>query len=198
MTMVRISDLAARWRFWTSADRIGPDIPATAWRLHFPATAIRLCKAKFRQFGSDAGFRWGAYAVTCSKISIGSRVVIRPGSMLFAFPYGETGRIVIEDDVLIGSGVHVYTSNHSISDLSRRIIDQGHDPAADVIVRRGAWIGANAILLPGVEIGEGAVVGAGSVVTRSIAAGMIAVGNPARPVRARGDHKTSPADADRG
>ena len=147
---------------------------------------------------SDAGFRWGAYAVTCSKISIGSRVVIRPGSMLFAFPYGETGRIVIEDDVLIGSGVHVYTSNHSISDLSRRIIDQGHDPAADVIVRRGAWIGANAILLPGVEIGEGAVVGAGSVVTRSIAAGMIAVGNPARPVRARGDHKTSPADADRG
>lgn len=185
--MVSISDLAARWRFWMSADRIGPDIPATAWRLHFPSTGRRLCENKFKYFGPRADFRWGAYAVSCSKISIGGRVVIRPGVMLFAYPHGDEGQIVIEDDVLIGSGVHMYSANHAFSDPSRDIIEQGHDPAADVIVRRGAWIGANAILLPGVEIGEGAVIGAGSVVTRSVPARTIAVGNPARPVRARGE-----------
>lgn len=185
--MVSLSDLAARWRFWMSADRIGPDIPATSWRLHFPSTGRRLCEGKFRRFGPDAEFRWGAYAVTCSKISLGRRVVIRPGVMLFAYPHGEDGQIVIEDDVLMGSGVHIYSGNHAFSDTSRDIIDQGHDPAADVVVRRGAWIGAQAILLPGVEIGEGAVVGAGSVVTRSVPAGAIAVGNPARPIRMRSD-----------
>jgi acetyltransferase-like isoleucine patch superfamily enzyme len=193
--MVSFSDLSARWRFWVGADRLGPDIPATAWRLHFPSTSRRLCERKFRRFGPDADFRWGAYAVACSKISIGERVVIRPGVMLFAYPHGEDGQIIIEDDVLIGSGVHMYSANHAFSDPARSIIDQGHEPAADVTLRRGAWIGANAILLPGVEIGQGAVVGAGSVVTRSIPAGMIAVGNPARPVRARGDRKSPSRDA---
>lgn len=195
--MVGLSDLAARWRFWTNADRLGPDIPATAWRLHFPSIGRRLCEGKFRRFGPGADFRWGAYAIACSKISIGGRVVIRPGVMLFAYPLGEAGQIVIEDDVLIGSGVHMYTANHASSDPSRSIIDQGHDPAADVIVRRGAWIGANAILLPGVEIGEGAVVGAGSIVTRSIPAGAIAVGNPACPIRMRGEAGPTPARAAR-
>ena len=62
------------------------------------------------------------------------------------------------------------------------IIDQGHSPARTVTLRRGCWVGANVTILAGVEIGENAVIGAGSVVTKSIPAHTVAVGNPAQPL----------------
>ena len=111
--------------------------------------------------------------------------VIRPQSMLFADPRDFAGKIVIEDDALIGSGVHIYTANHELSDRDIPIAKQGHREARDVVLRVGSWIGANAIILPGVEIGAGAVVGAGSIVSRSIPEGCIAAGNPARVIRNR-------------
>lgn len=177
-----VADLPARLAFWRKVDRIGPDIPLTHWRLHFPSSMRRLCRAKFLRFGDGAEFRPGAYAVTCSKIEIGERVVVRPGCMLFAHPEGHDGKIIIEDDVLMGGAVHIYTSNHQFDDRNRPIIDQGHREPRDVVIRRGAWIGANAVLLCGVEVGANAVVGAGSVVTRSVLAGTVAAGNPARPI----------------
>jgi acetyltransferase-like isoleucine patch superfamily enzyme len=142
----------------------------------------RLCKSKFAHFGTGAEFRPGAYAVVCSKISIGDNVVIRPGAMLFADPRPDGAGITIEDDVLLGSGVHIYVANHRFSAQSGPIIDQGHDPSRTVVLRRGCWVGANAILLPGVEIGECAVVGAGSVVTKPVAAHLAVAGNPAVPI----------------
>ena len=180
-----ISDLISRWRFWSNCDRIGPDIPLTHWRLHYPMLMKVLCKRKFASFGEDSEFRPGAYAITCSKIFIGARVVIRPQSMLFADPRDLAGKIVIEDDALIGSGVLIYTANHELSDRDIPIAKQGHRDARDVVLRVGSWIGANAIILPGVEIGAGAVVGAGSIVSRSIPEGCIAAGNPARVIRNR-------------
>ncbi|WP_298743696.1 hypothetical protein, partial [uncultured Brevundimonas sp.] len=118
---------------------------------------LRLCSKKFASFAASSEFRWGAYAITCSKISIGRRVIVRPSTMLFAFPTGDGGRIVIEDDVLMGSGVHIYTANHEFADPERLIIDQGHRDPGDVFVRRGAWIGANAIVLAGGGGGGGEV-----------------------------------------
>jgi acetyltransferase-like isoleucine patch superfamily enzyme len=131
-----------------------------------------------------AEFRPGAYAEACSRISIGSRVIIRPGSMLFADPEPGGEGITIEDDVLMGAGVHVYTGNHRFDSLKKPIIDQGFTPSRQVILRRGCWIGARTILLAGVEVGENAVVGAGSLVTKSIPPGVVAIGNPARVLRA--------------
>lgn len=169
-------DIAERIRFWRSADRIGPDIPWTHWRLHFKSTMRALCHRRFRRFGEGAEVRPGAYAIMCSQISIGNRVVIRPGTMLFA---DASAGITIDDDVLIGSGVHIYVGNHRFSD-ALPIIDQGHSPSRDVTLRRGCWIGANAMLLSGVTIGVGAVIGAGSVVRESVPDGAVAVGNPAQ------------------
>jgi len=134
----------------------------------------------------ESEFRPGAYAVTCSKIYIGDRVVIRSHTMLFADPRpGEAGKIIIEDNVLIAAGAHVYTANHQFSDPHVPIANQGHNRARDVILRTGSWIGANAIILPGVEIGVGAVVGAGSVVTKSVPEACVAAGNPAHIIRSR-------------
>lgn len=180
-------ELPGRLKFWRSADRLGPDIPGTHWKLHFPSAMRRICRQKFRQFGEGAEFRPGAYAICCSKISLGSRVVIRPGSMLFADPRTDGAGIVIEDDVMLGSGVHIYVGNHRFGDVNLAIIDQGHSPSEQVTLRKGCWIGAGCIILPGVTIGESAVVGAGSVVAKDIPARVVAVGNPARPIRHVGE-----------
>jgi len=182
--MIKPCEAYRTTKFWISADRLGPDILGTHWRLYFPSTMRRLCHNKFRRFGQGAQFRPGAYAVACSKISIGDRVVIRPGTMLFADPReGTSGTINLEDDVLIGSAVHIYVNNHAFDSTSIPIIDQGHSAARAVTVERGAWIGACAVILPGVSIGRNAVVGAGAVVTRSVPPCCVAAGNPARVLR---------------
>lgn len=142
-----------------------------------------LCKRKFKKFSDTSEFRPGAYAVCCSKISIGERVVIRPGTMLFASPGVNGAGIIINNDVLIGSGVHFYTANHTFKDVNVSIIDQGHDASQEVVLEKGCWIGANAILLAGVTIGENSVIGAGSIVTQSIPAGVVAAGNPAKIIK---------------
>lgn len=166
-----------------SADRVGPDLPFTHWLLYFKSTQVKLCRRKFAKFGEGAQFRPGAYAVGCSKIEIGKRVIIRPGTKLFAESETLNPAIVIEDNVMIGCGVHFYIHNHRFDRADIPLIEQGHYPAKQIILEEGCWIGANTILLPGVTIGRNDVVGAGSVVTKSIPAHTLVVGNPARIVQ---------------
>lgn len=173
-------EILNRRRFCIRANRIGPDIPFTHWRLHFKSTMIKLCKNKFMYFGENAEFRAGAYAEYCSNISIGKNVVIRPNSMLFADEYA---KIIIEDNVLIGSGVHFYVDNHKFDRTDIPLIEQGYYPSEGIVIKEGAWIGANSIILPGVTIGKNVVIGAGSVVTKSIEDYSIAVGNPAKIIK---------------
>lgn len=178
-------EVRQRIKFWLNADRLGPDILATHWRLYFPTTMRAICKKKFRHFGNNADFRPGAYAIACSKISIGSNVVIRPGTMLSADTRDgdELGTIEIDDDVLLGPGIHIYVDNHAFHDLSIPVIEQGHYPTKPVKVERGAWIGAGVIILPGCSIGRNAIVGAGSIVTKDVPPFSVAVGNPACVVK---------------
>lgn len=173
-------------KFCLNADRIGPDIAFTYWKLFMKSTMRNLCEAKFKKFGKDAEFRPGSYAIGCSKIVIGDRVIIRPGTMLF----GEIdpnedieASIIIEEDVLIGCGVHVYVNNHYFEDTSIPIYEQGYYPTKCVKIKKGSWIGANAIILNGVEIGENSVVGAGSIVTKSVPKHVVVAGNPARIIK---------------
>jgi len=184
--MVGIKELVDRIEFWRNGDRIGPDILLTHWRLYFKSTMKDLCKKKFKYFGENAEFRPGSYAEACSKISIGHNVVIRPGSHLFADPTDGGGGITIEDNVLIGSGVHFYTNNHQFSNPNKTIYEQGYPcPTKDdsITLRSGCWIGAGVILLPGVDVGENAVVGAGSVVRKSVPSRTVFAGNPGKVIR---------------
>jgi len=177
-----IKHILARIKWWNQVDRLGPDIPTTHFFLYFPDLAKKLCKRKFASFGDNSQFRPGAYAINCSNIYIGRKVVIRPGSMLFAVR-GTTGKIIIEDDVLIGSCTHIYVSNHQYSDLSRPIAQQGHIEPKPVTLKKGCWVGANVTILPGVIIGENSVVGAGSIVTKDVSAYTVVCGNPARVIK---------------
>ena len=174
-----LSEFFQRIHFWKEADRLGPDIPYTHWRLHFKSTMLKLCKEKFRYFDDTAEFRPGAYAICCSKISLGKRVVIRPTTMLFADPQEDGAGIIIEDDVLMGSGIHLYVNNHRFDSPDMPIIDQGHYVSQEIVLQKGCWLGANVIVLPGVTIGENAVVGAGSLVTKDIPPKALAAGIPA-------------------
>ena len=184
--MVGVFEISRRISFWKKADRLGPDFPLTHWMLHFKSTMRNLCETKFKFFGAGADFRPGSYAEACSKISLGANVVVRPGSFLFADPTKDGGGITIEDDVLLGPGIHFYTNNHSFSDIGSPIIEQGY-PVANVldsiVIRTGSWIGAGVIILPGVEIGRNSVVGAGTVVTRNVPSGVVFAGNPGKIIR---------------
>lgn len=174
-----LRDLAARPWFCFETDRLGPDLLFTHWLLHFPTSMRWLCNHKFRRFGSSAEFRPGAYAFFTGHIEIGERVVIRPGTVIAA---DSDGDIVIEDDVLIGMGVHIYADNHRFDDVRRPIIEQGYE-AFDVRLCTGCWIGANATLLPGVTIGRNAVVAAGAVVTDDVESFCVVGGVPARVIK---------------
>lgn len=181
---MKFKEILNKIGYWKKCDRIGPDIPWTHWRLYFKSTMLKLCKNKFKKFDSTSEFRPGAYAICCSKISIGKYVTIRPGTMLFVDTRPEeTAEIIIEDKVLMGSGIHIYTSNHQYNNPEIPIYDQGHKDSKSVILRKGCWIGANSILLPGVEIGENSVVAAGSTVTRSVPPKVVVAGNPAKIIK---------------
>ena len=176
----KIKNFINKIKFWYKTDRIGPDIPISHWRLHFKFTMQKLCVNKFFRFGEDAEFRAGAYAVGCSKISIGNRVVIRPGCMLFADNDENRVSITIEDDVLIGADVHIYTANHEFKNPLIPIIKQGHRRTKPIIIETGSWIGAKSVILPGVKIGMNAVIGAGSVVTKNVPPFSVVGGSPAK------------------
>lgn len=185
-SLLSISEILSRIEFWRKADRIGPDILLTHWRLYFKSTMRKHCVNKFKFFGEGAEFRPGSYAEACSKIEIGKNVVIRPGTMLFADPTKGGGGIIIEDEVLIGACVQFYTNNHEFSDVTKPIFDQGYPKpklSNSIILRKGCWIGAGAILLPGVEVGPNAVVGAGTIVTKSVPPKVVFAGNPGRIIK---------------
>jgi acetyltransferase-like isoleucine patch superfamily enzyme len=94
-----------------------------------------------------------------------------------------SGRIIIEDDANFGHNVSLLTGTHATSALGRERMNAVPAGGRDIVVCRGAWIASNATVLGPVRIGEHAVVAAGAVVTRDVAAYTIVAGVPARPVR---------------
>lgn len=90
------------------------------------------------------------------------------------------GRITIGGDCLIGSRCSAYTPDHA-EDRERRL--EGWARVSAITIGCNVWIGGSVTILPGVTIGSDSIIGAGSVVTHDIPAGVVAVGNPCRPVR---------------
>lgn len=88
--------------------------------------------------------------------------------------------IFIGDSVMIGPNVTIATAGHPIDPELRKKVAQYNIP---VRIGNNVWIGAGAVVLPGVSIGENAVIGAGSIVTKDIPANVVAVGNPCRVLR---------------
>lgn len=123
------------------------------------------------RIGDDSYMMPPVTVIGADRISIGHGVYIMDSVTLMG-----SGGITIEDGVQIAACVKILSNNHDLSD--REVIT-----LAPVRLCRGCWIGAGAIILPGVTVGENSVVGAGAVVTHDVPAHSIVAGNPARILR---------------
>lgn len=110
-------------------------------------------------------------AVRPHKVRIGRNVVVMPGCLMMS-----AGGITIEDGAMIAANVQLISNNHDL--YERQVIT-----CKPVHIGRHAWVGAGATILPGVTVGDNAVVGAGSVVTKDVEADTIVAGNPARFIK---------------
>jgi acetyltransferase-like isoleucine patch superfamily enzyme len=106
-------------------------------------------------------------------LSLGKNVFIN-----FNCTFLSLGGITIEDDVLIGPGVSIISEGHPLAPAERQTLVPGK-----VNIAKNAWIGAGATILPGISIGENAVVAAGAVVTKDVPANSVVAGVPAKIIK---------------
>ena len=119
----------------------------------------------------EAGFHC-AYGMN---ITLGAFVYLNAGCVIL-----DTAPVTIGAHCALGPNVQIYCAEHH-KDPTRRCID-GLEIARPVTIDAKVWIGGSAVILGGVSIGEGAVIGAGSVVTKDVAPGAVVAGNPARVI----------------
>ena len=86
---------------------------------------------------------------------------------------------------MMGPDVMIYTKNHNTERTDIPMIEQGNTQPRKVTIGDDVWIGARAIILPGVTIGQGSIVAAGSVVTKDVEPFSVVGGNPARVIKVR-------------
>ena len=113
------------------------------------------------------------------QLKVGQRVFINH-DVQFTFGYSKDTIIALGDDTFIAPNVHFYCVSHNVGGPNKRA---GDNIYASIIIGKGCWICADAILLPGSSVGDGSIVGAGSVVNCTIPPNELWCGNPARCIR---------------
>ncbi len=147
-----------------------------ATRPHQLEERTRLLEEMFAEIGEDCYIEpplhsnWGGHHT-----HFGKKVYAN-----FNLTLVDDGDIYVGDYTMIGPNVIIATAGHPILPELREEVYQFNLP---VHIGRNCWIGAGAIILPGVTIGDNTVIGAGSVVTKEIPANCVAVGNPCRVLR---------------
>lgn len=131
----------------------------------------QLMHAIFPAMGEGSRVSAPLSGVRFHNVSIGRNVIVMPGCLMMS-----AGGITIEDGAMIAANVQLISNNHDL--YERQVIT-----CRPVRIGKNAWIGAGATILPGVTIGDNAVVGAASVVTRDVAPDTIVAGNPARVIK---------------
>src|SRR6204780_1215854 len=112
------------------------------------------------------------------EIRVGRQVFVNQNCTFY-----DLGGLDILDDVMIGPNVSIITTGHPLEPSQRRAATIGKP----IVIERGVWIVAGAIIIGGVTVGEHSVVAAGSVVTKDVPANSLVGGNPARVIRSIGD-----------
>lgn len=158
-----------------------PTQPMPGWRFGY---WLRRCLAGriFRRCGREVLIKHGAYFGSGRDIELGERSQI-----------GHNARIdhdvVIGNDVLMGPEVVMMSAGHVFSDATVPINRQGETQRRPVHIGNDVWIGTRVIIMPGVSVGDGAVIGAASVVTHSVPPLAVVAGVPARVIGTRGKHR---------
>lgn len=138
-------------------------------------TRHRLLRELLGGFGEGSEVRPPVQCDYGFQTSVGARTFANWGLVLL-----DVATISIGDDVQIGPNVQLLTATHPLEPGPRRKKWEAADP---IVIGDNVWLGGGVIVCPGVTIGADSVVGAGSVVTGDLPAGVVAVGSPARVIR---------------
>ena len=133
-----------------------------------------------RVCGLNSEYSWPVHFTSrvVGRVIIGNNVWVSFAVSGGCYIQGGNG-IEIGDDTLFAPGVKIISANHGLTDLKK------WDPAPPVIIGKRCWIGANAVVLPKVVLGDEVVVGAGAIVSRSFPDGAIVAGTPAKLIKFR-------------
>jgi maltose O-acetyltransferase len=139
-----------------------------------PAERRPLLAERFAGVGDGVEIRPPFFCDYGFNISVGTGVFLNFNCVIL-----DVVRVTIGDRTQIGPGVHIYAADHPReADVRRAGLELGRP----VVIGKDVWIGGNAVILPGITIGDNAIVGAGAVVTRDVPSHATVVGNPARMI----------------
>ena len=155
-----------------------PTSPVPGWRF---AYWLRrgLVRFIFRSCGRGVIIKTRAYFGTGENIVIGDRSQLGVNCKV-------ENDLILGEDVVMGPDVVIMSSSHAYERLDQPVNRQGRLPRRPVKIGNDVWIGTRVLILPGVQVGDQAILGAGAVVTKDVPARAIAAGNPARVIRQRG------------
>lgn len=142
----------------------------------FKSMVLRLMGA---QIGKRVVFYPGVWIMPLSSITLGDDVDLSKGVLITT-----GGGITIGDRTMIGYRTQILSSNHGIPPFPQRIF-KAPDIRSPVVIGNDVWIGGNSMILPGITIGEGAVIAGGSVVTKDVPSYAIVGGCPAKLIKYR-------------
>ncbi|TDF35074.1 acyltransferase [Alteromonadaceae bacterium M269] len=135
-------------------------------------------------FGSELICAFGVKIYPSKYITLGKRVFLGRGVVLSTSQSG-LSPIKIGNDVMFAQDVMLIGGNHAIQASDKPMNELGEGKQGSIVIGNNVWLGARSIVLTGVTIEDGVVVGAGSVVTKSLPANSIAAGNPAKVISLR-------------
>ena len=144
-----------------------------------PGSKRSVLKQLLGSLGKDSTIRAPFYCDYGRNIYLGDGVFVN-----FNAVFLDVMPIRIGDYTQVGPNVQFYAADHPRDPSVRR---SGLESGKAIVIGKNVWIGGGAILLPGITIGDDAIIGAGSVVTRDVAPGTTVAGNPARPVQSKQD-----------
>lgn len=161
---------------------IGKHLPESYSVLHFGARRFRAACAKliFDQVGKEVNIEKNVFFGSGKDITIGDYSGIGINSKV-------QGPLDMGKHVMMGPDVLIYTRNHNMEDITRPMMFQGDSQALKVVIDDDVWIGARAVILPGVRIGKGSVIGACALVTKDVEPYSVVGGVPAKLIRKRND-----------
>jgi maltose O-acetyltransferase len=158
----------------------GRHLPASNKRIGkiFRPFRCVICTPIFGSAGKNINVEQGAFFGMGEKVALGDNSNIGQNAQLL-------GPVSIGANVMMGPEVLIFTNNHCFERTDVPMIDQGLSEVLPVKIEDDVWIGARVIILPGVTIGSGSIIGAGSIVTKSVPPFSIAAGNPAKVIKIR-------------
>jgi acetyltransferase-like isoleucine patch superfamily enzyme len=168
--IIRNDEMGEAWDVVFRAQKLSPALNAST---SIDETRERLREIIYTKIDKTTTVFIPFYTNFGKHIKLGKNVFIN-----HACTFLDLGGITIEDDVQIGPKVNLITENHPVDPSKRKYLD-----LKSILIKRNAWIGAGATILPGVTIGENSIIAAGAVVNKDVPDNTIVGGVPAKVIK---------------